>query len=69
MKTLKKIDVFVSDKKIDVWNERKNTWEQSSFDEAGINDEDEYEIDTYLRDEYQSRGYDDIEINFVKTEN
>lgn len=59
----KKIDVLIADRQIDVWN--MNIWEKCSFDEAGINDEDEYEIETYLRDEYQERGYDDIEINFV----
>lgn len=62
----KKIDVFVSDRKIDVWNEEKNTWEKCSFYEAGIDNEmDKYDIEMYLRDEYQERGYDDIEISFV----
>jgi hypothetical protein len=62
MKNLKKIDVFLSDKKIDVWNEDMNRWEKCSFEEAGINYEDE--IESFLRDKYQELGYDDIEINF-----
>lgn len=52
------------DRQIDVWNEERNAWEKCSFDEAGINEMEEYDIEMYLREDYQERGYDDVEINF-----
>lgn len=62
----KQIDVFLSDCTVDLWNEKKNRWEKCSFNEAGINDyEDKVDIENYLREQYQERGYDDIDITFV----
>jgi hypothetical protein len=61
----KQIDVFMQEMKVDIWNEDMNRWENCSFDEAGIEDgAEQSNIEIFLREEYQARGYEGIQISF-----